>query len=73
MESRKPLSAAAGTGMTVLAIACSLVPTAEIHNVWLFEGKLAAGTTAMIGSAWFIYRRFETVKSPGGLPWPSTS
>jgi glutamate:GABA antiporter len=64
----KPLSAAAGTGMTVLAIVCSLVPTAEIHNVWLFEGKLAAGTIAMIGSGWLIYRRYSAVKSPAGLP-----
>ncbi|HEY3825990.1 MAG TPA: APC family permease [Bryobacteraceae bacterium] len=69
----KPWSATAGTAMTVLAIVCSLVPTAEIHNVWLFEGKLAAGTIAMVGSGWLIYRRYETVKSPGGLPSPSTS
>jgi APA family basic amino acid/polyamine antiporter len=49
-------SAASGMGMTLLAIVCSVVPTGEIHNVWLFEGKLAAGTIAVIASAWLIYR-----------------
>lgn len=61
-------SAVAGIGMTVLAIVCSVVPTAEIHNVWLFEGKLAAGTLAMVVSGWLIYSKFRD-----GLPSPSTS
>jgi amino acid transporter len=51
-------SASSGIGMTLLAIACSVVPTGEIHNVWLFEGKLAGGTIAVIGSGWVIYRRY---------------
>jgi hypothetical protein len=25
--------------------------------VWLFEGKLLAGTALMIGSAWLVYGR----------------
>lgn len=50
-------SALSGWAVSLLAIACSLVPTAETTNVWLFEGKLAAGTLAMIGSAWLVYRR----------------
>jgi len=53
----KRLSAASGWAVTVLAIVCSVVPTAEISNVWLFEGKLAAGTVAVIASAWVVYRR----------------
>ncbi|HEX4274849.1 MAG TPA: APC family permease [Bryobacteraceae bacterium] len=48
-------SASAGIAMTLLAIVCSVVPTAEIHNVWLFEGKLAVGTIAMVASAWLMY------------------
>jgi hypothetical protein len=43
----------------VLAIVCSVVPTTDVKNVWLFEGKLAAGTTAVVGSAWFVYRRSQ--------------
>jgi hypothetical protein len=35
----------------------SVVPTADISNVWLFEAKLAAGTAAVIVSAWLVYRR----------------
>ena len=50
-------SAISGLGITVLAIVCAVVPTAEITNVWLFEGKLAAGTIAVIVSAWVVYRR----------------
>jgi glutamate:GABA antiporter len=53
----KRLSAASGGAMTALALLCSVVPPAEITNVWLFEGKLAAGTLAVVASAWFIYRR----------------
>ena len=51
------VSALSGWSVTVLAIVCSIVPTGEIHNVWLFEFKLAAGTFAVIASAWLIYRK----------------
>jgi amino acid transporter len=50
-------SALSGWGITAIALVCSVVPTAEIGNVWLFEGKLAAGTLAAVGSAWLLYRR----------------
>ena len=47
--------------MTLLAIVCSVVPTGEIHNVWLFEAKLAGGTLAVVVSGWLIYRRYGLV------------
>jgi glutamate:GABA antiporter len=50
-------SAISGWAVTALAILCSVVPTGEIHNVWIFEFKLAAGTFGMVLSAWLIYRR----------------
>ena len=50
-------SAISGWAMTALAILCTVVPTAEITNVWLFETKLALGTVAAIAPAWLIYRR----------------
>ncbi len=53
----KRWSAASGWGVTALAIACAVVPTAEIKNVMLFEGKLAAGTLAIVASAGLAYRR----------------
>jgi glutamate:GABA antiporter len=53
----KRLTAAFGGAMTVLALLCSVVPPAEITRVWLFEGKLAAGTLAVVVSAWLVYRR----------------
>jgi APA family basic amino acid/polyamine antiporter len=53
----KRLSAISGSAITILAILCSIVPTAEITNVWLFEGKLLLGTLAVIASAWAIYWR----------------
>jgi amino acid transporter len=53
----KRLSALSGGAITVLAMLCAVVPPAEITNVGLFEGKLGAGTLAVVGSAWVIYRR----------------
>jgi amino acid transporter len=53
----KRVSALSGGAITVLAILCSIVPTAEVKNVWLFETKLAVGTAAVIATAWLLYRR----------------
>ncbi|MCU1325557.1 MAG: amino acid permease-associated region [Bryobacterales bacterium] len=53
----KRISSLFGWAVTVLAILCSLVPSDDIHNVWLFELKLLAGTLAVIGSGYLVYRR----------------
>jgi amino acid transporter len=53
----KRISALSGSAVTVLAIVCSVVPTADMTNVWLFEGKIALGTLAAIASGWLLYRR----------------
>jgi len=53
----KRLSALSGWTISGIALVCTVVPTAEITNVWLFEGKLAAGTLGVIGTAWLVYRR----------------
>ncbi len=53
----KRLSPISGSAITILAILCSVVPTADITNVWLFESKLAIGTLAAIATAWLVYRR----------------
>jgi amino acid transporter len=53
----KRLSPISGWAITLLAILCSIVPTAEVKNVWLFETKLAVGTAAVIATAWLLYRR----------------
>jgi glutamate:GABA antiporter len=53
----KRLSALSGLAITVLALLCSVIPTAAIANVAMFEAKLAIGTLAVIGSAWLLYRR----------------
>lgn len=55
------LSAISGWAIIGVAIACAVVPTSEIGTVWLFEGKLAAGTLAVIGSAWMVYRRQRNI------------
>jgi amino acid transporter len=57
----KRVSAISGTAITLLAILCSLVPTEAIGNIWLFEGKLAAGTLAVVASAWLVYRRARSL------------
>jgi amino acid transporter len=61
----KRLSAISGTAITLLAIFCSLVPTDAIVNIWLFEGKLAAGTLAVVASAWLAYRRAQRTAKRG--------
>ena len=53
----KRLSAISGWAITLLAILCSIAPTAEIKSVWLFEAKLGGGTVAVVASAWLVYRR----------------
>ncbi|MDR3701786.1 MAG: APC family permease [Candidatus Sulfopaludibacter sp.] len=53
----KRVSPICGWAITILAILCSVVPTADIANVWLFESKLAVGTFAAIATAWLVYRR----------------
>ncbi|MEO8593947.1 MAG: APC family permease [Candidatus Solibacter sp.] len=53
----KRVSAASGSAITLLAILASVVPTAEVTNVWLFEAKLAGGTASVVIAARFLYRR----------------
>jgi APA family basic amino acid/polyamine antiporter len=51
------LSAVSGLAVTLLAMAASVVPTHDVTNVWLFEGKLIGGTAALVISARLVYRR----------------
>jgi amino acid transporter len=55
-------SALSGWAVTVMAILCAVIPTAEITSIWRFEAKLAGGTVAVIGSAWLVYRRRAIIK-----------
>ena len=55
----KPISSFTGGLVTAIAIICAVVPTNDIHNVWLFESKLLLGTAAIIGSAWLLYARAQ--------------
>jgi amino acid transporter len=52
----KRVSAISGWAITVLAIVCAAVPTADVTNVWLFEGKLWLGTIGVVLVSWFLYR-----------------
>ncbi len=56
-KARKWFSAASGTALSLLAIACSILPPPEVTRFWLFEGKLALGTAAAVLSGWLLYRR----------------
>jgi amino acid transporter len=53
----KRVSALSGGGVTLLAIVCSVIPTGETSNVWLFETKIALGTAGAVASGWLLYRR----------------
>lgn len=51
------ISSLAGWLVTALAILSSVVPSMEVHNVWLFETKILLGTVGVVASAWLLYRR----------------
>ena len=53
----KRVSAISGAAVTVLAIVCSVIPTAETGNVGLFETKIALGTLGAVASGWLIFRK----------------
>ena len=55
----KLISAFSGGIVTAIAIACAVVPTSDIHNIWLFESKIILGTAAIIASAWLVYARAQ--------------
>jgi len=51
------IAAGSGIAMTLLTIVSSAIPTGQVGNIWVFEGKLLTGTALMIGSAWLVYGR----------------
>jgi amino acid transporter len=53
----KRVGAVLGLGVTIFSLVCTVVPTSDVTNVWLYEGKLALGTVAMIGSGLWLYFR----------------
>lgn len=53
----KRISVLSGWAITLLAIVCSVVPTADVTNVWIFEAKLIGGTAAVIAAARWLYKR----------------
>lgn len=50
-------SAISGNIVTALALICTVIPTAEVRTVWLFELKIAALTAALVISARVLYNR----------------
>ena len=53
LEGRPAAQRCLRVAITLLAVVCAAIPTAEVTHVALFELKLALGTAAMIGSAAF--------------------
>jgi hypothetical protein len=53
----KRAPALSGTAVSLLAVVCAVVPSADINRVWLFELKLAIGIAAVILPAFLVYRR----------------
>lgn len=49
------VSAVLGLAVSALAMVCSLVPTADAKNVWLFEAKLLGGAALLTASAWVLF------------------
>jgi len=53
------MSGASGLLVTVLALALSFVPPADVASVWLFELKLVAGFLLLAGGAWVCFSRYK--------------
>lgn len=51
----RKISAFIGLSVTSFCLVCSVMPTSEVKNLWLFAAKLVAGTAAMIGSGLLVY------------------
>lgn len=62
------MTASVGLSVTLFCLVCSVVPTTEVKNVWLFEGKLALGTVAMIGSGLLLYARGRAKSNATRVP-----
>ncbi len=54
-------SVLAGVAVTAIAVLCSVVPTAEVHSVWLFELKIVALTASLVISARILYNRSRRI------------
>ena len=57
-------SGAAGLLVTVLALALSFVPPADVASVWLFELKLAGGFLLLVGGAKACFQRYKSIYKP---------
>jgi amino acid transporter len=74
-KAKHEAAGAIGLTVTLFCLVCSVMPTAEVKNIWLFEGKLALGTAAMIGSGLLLYRRArarsrETIREAAQIRGP---
>lgn len=56
-KAKRNVAAAVGLSVTLFCLACSVMPTSDVKKLWLFEGKLALGTIAMVGSGLLLYAR----------------
>ncbi len=56
-KAQRKVAGAIGLSVTLFCLVCSVMPTAEVKNVWLFAAKLSAGTAGMIGSGLLLYAR----------------
>lgn len=72
-KAKRKVAGVVGLGVTLFCLVCSVVPTGEVKNIWLFEGKLALGTAGMIGSGLLLYLQAQRKSKVTGLPDPVAS
>jgi glutamate:GABA antiporter len=51
------LAPVSGITVTLIALACTLLPTDDITNVWLYESKIIGGSVLLLALGRWIYRR----------------
>lgn len=54
------LAALSGLAVSVLAIALSFIPTADVKSVWSFEAKLWGGCMLLFFLGWVCFRHYRT-------------
>lgn len=59
---RQRLAAVCGLAVSILAIALSFIPTADVRSVWSFEAKLWGGCIVLFVLGWMCYRHYRTAR-----------
>lgn len=58
------LAGVVGCAATAVAILVSLIPSEEVKNPWIYEGKLVGGTAVFLAAGLLLYQRQRVMRRP---------